>query len=121
VARHSHKRVRSKGVTLSATHAGAVAASTATFAPPCAIYFAAFRLMHRCQETQWPHVVRSALIPVTTGLIIASGIVMAQAAGITWAAVAVTGGAAVVMLTTRLNPFWLLTVGGVLGGLGLLV
>jgi hypothetical protein len=47
---------------------------------------------------------------VTTGLIIASGIVMAQAAGITWAAIAVTGAAAVVMLTTRLNP--LLALGG---------
>ena len=45
---------------------------------------------------------------------------MAQAAGITWVAVAVTGGAAVIMLTTRLNPLWLLAVGGVLGGFGLL-
>ena len=43
---------------------------------------------------------------------------MAQAAGITWVAVAVTGGAAVIMLTTRLNPLWLLAVGGVLGGFG---
>ena len=101
--------------------AGALAAATATFAPPCAIYFAAFRLMHRFQEAHWQRVLRSALIPVTSGLIIASGIVMAQAAGITWAAVAVTGGAAVIMLTTRLNPLWLLAVGGVLGGFGLLV
>jgi len=61
------------------------------------------------------------LVPVTTGLIIASGLVTAQAAGITWAAVAVTGGAAVVMLTTRLNPLWLLAAGGVLGGLDFLV
>ena len=62
--------------------AGALAAATATFAPPCAIYFAAFHLMHRFQEAHWQRVIRSALIPVTTGLIIASGIVMAQAAGI---------------------------------------
>jgi chromate transporter len=67
--------------------AGALA--TATFAPPCAIYFAAFRLMRRFQEARWQRVMRSALIPVTTGLIIASGLVMAQAAGITWAAIAV--------------------------------
>jgi hypothetical protein len=53
--------------------------------------------------------------------------VMAQAAGITWAAIAVIGGAAVVMLTTRLNPLWRLAAGGwrlaaggVLGGLDLL-
>jgi len=64
-------------------------------------------------------VLRSALVPVTTGLIIASGIVMAEAAGITWAAVAATGAAAVVTLTTR-NPLWLLAAGGALGGLGLL-
>jgi chromate transporter len=101
--------------------AGALAASTATFAPPCAMYFAAFRLMRRFQEAHWQRVLRSALIPVTTGLIIASGIVMAQAAGITWTAVAVTGAAVVAMLTTRLNPLWLLAAGGALGGLGLLV
>jgi chromate transporter len=101
--------------------AGALAAATATFAPPCAIYFAAFRLMRRFQEARWQRVMRFALIPVTTGLIIASGLVMAQAAGITWAAIATTGAAAIVMLTTRLNPLWLLTAGGVLGGLGFLV
>jgi chromate transporter len=45
---------------------------------------------------------------------------MAQAAGITWTAVSVTGAAVVAMLTTRLNPLWLLAAGGALGGLGLL-
>ena len=100
--------------------AGALAASTATFAPPCVIYFTAFHLLRRFQEAHWQRVLRSALVPVTTGLIIASGIVMAEAAGITWAAVAATGAAAVVTLTTRLNPLWLLAAGGALGGLGLL-
>jgi hypothetical protein len=52
--------------------------------------------------------------------IIASGIVMAQAASITWAAMAVTGAAAIVMLTTRLDPLWLLAARGALGGLRLL-
>jgi chromate transporter len=73
------------------------------------------------QEAHWQRVLRSALVPVTTGLITASGIVMAQGAGITWAAIAVTGAAAIVMLTKRLNPLWLLAAGGVLGGLGFLV
>jgi chromate transporter len=78
-------------------------------------------LLHRFQEARRQRVLRSALIPVTTGLIIASGLVMAQAAGITWAAIAVTSAAAIVMLTTRLNPLWLLVAGGALGGLDLLV
>jgi hypothetical protein len=59
--------------------------------------------MHRFQDAHWQYVLRSALIPVTTGLIIASGIVMAQATGITWTAIAVTGAAAVVMLTAALS------------------
>jgi len=46
---------------------------------------------------------------------------MAQAAGTTWTAIAVTSAAAIVMLTTRLNPLWLLAAGGALGGLGFLV
>jgi chromate transporter len=77
--------------------------------------------MRRFQEARWQCVLRSALIPVTTGLIIASGLVMAQATGVTWTATAVTGAAAIVMLTTRLNPLWLLAAGGALGGLGFLV
>jgi chromate transporter len=101
--------------------AGALAASTATFVPPCAIYFGAFRLMDRFREAHWQRVLRSALVPVTAGLIIASGIVMAEAAGVTWGAIAVTGSAAIVMLTTRVNPLWLLAAGGALGGLGFLV
>jgi chromate transporter len=77
--------------------------------------------MHRFQEAHWQRVLRSALIPVTISLIIASGIVMAQAAGTTWAAIAVTGAVAVVMLTTCLNPLWLLAAGGALRGLDFLV
>ena len=46
---------------------------------------------------------------------------MPQAASSSWGAIAVTGAAAIVMLTTRLNPLWLLAAGGALGGLGLLV
>jgi chromate transporter len=99
---------------------GALASATATFAPPCAMYFAAFRLWDRFREARWQRVVRSGLAPVTVGLIIASGIVMARAADSGWPAAALTVAAAVVMLTTRLNPLWLLLAGGGLGGLGLL-
>jgi chromate transporter len=45
--------------------------------------------------------------------------VMAQAAAAGWVAMAVTAAAALAMLTTRINPLWLLAAGGVLGGLGI--
>jgi chromate transporter len=99
---------------------GAIASSTATFAPPCAIYFAAFRLWDRFRDAGWQRSVRTGLAPVTVGLIMASGIVMGRAADTSWPAVAMSIAAFGLLLTTRLNPIWLLAAGGMLGGLGVL-
>ena len=51
---------------------------------------------------------------------ISSGAVMAGAADVDWQAAAVTIAAVTLMLSTRLNPLWMLLAGGTLGGLGLL-
>jgi len=59
---------------------GALAGAAATFAPPRAIYYAAFRLWNRFRDARWQRSVRAGLAPVTVGLIMASGIVMARAA-----------------------------------------
>ena len=76
--------------------------------------------MHRFRGARWQDILKRGLVPVTIGLIVASGIVMAQASATGWAAMAVTAAAAVAMLTTRYNPLWLLAAGGVLGSLGIL-
>ena len=99
---------------------GAVASATATFAPPCAIYFGAFRLWDRFRDAGRQQSVRVGLAPVIVGLVIASGIAMGRAADTGWPAVALSVAAAVLLLATRLNPIWLLAAGGALGGLGLL-
>jgi chromate transporter len=39
---------------------GAIASSTATFAPPCAIYFATFRLWDRFRDAGWQRSARAA-------------------------------------------------------------
>ena len=99
---------------------GALASAFATFGPPCAIYFAAYRLWDRSRGAPWQHIVRIGLVPVTVGLVIGSGVVMARAADAELQAVAVTVAAAVLMLQTRINPLLMLLAGGALGGLGLL-
>jgi chromate transporter len=99
---------------------GAVASAFATFGPPCAMYFGAYRVWDRFRNAPWQRIVRLGLVPVTMGLVIASGTVMARAADAGWRAAAVTIAAAAITLTTRLNPLWLLLAGGALGGLGLL-
>ena len=99
---------------------GAIASAFATFGPPCTIYFASYRLWDRFREARWQPVVRSGLVPVTIGLVIASGTVMAGAADTGWPALSVTVAAIVLMLSTRINPVWMLLGGGILGGVGLL-
>jgi chromate transporter len=84
------------------------------------MYFAAYRLWDRFRAAPWQRIVRNGLVPVTVGLVIASGTVMARTADIEWQFVAVTIAAAVLMIRTRVNPFLLLLAGGALGGLGLL-
>ena len=99
---------------------GAVASACATFGPPCAIYFGAYRLWYRFRNAEWQPIVRRGLVPVTAGLVVASGLVMAGAAIAEWQAAGLTVVAAALMLTTRINPLWLLLAGGVSCGLGFL-
>jgi chromate transporter len=99
---------------------GAIASAFATFGPPCAIYFAAYRLWDRFRDAPWQSIVRRGLVPVTMGIVIASGAVMARAADTGWRTAIVTIVAAAITLATRLNPMWMLLVSGALGGLGLL-
>jgi chromate transporter len=99
---------------------GAVVSAFATFGPPCSIYFVAYRMWDRFRHARWQEIVRRGLIPVTLGLVVASGTVMARAADAGWQAAALTAIAAILMLGTRMNPLWVLFAGGALGGLGLL-
>ena len=69
---------------------GAVASAFATFGPPCVIYFAAYRLWDRFRNAPWQRIVRLGLVPVTMGLVVASGTVMARAADTGWRAAAVS-------------------------------
>jgi chromate transporter len=98
----------------------AIAAALATFVPPCAMYYLSYRLWYRFRDLPWQRIVRRGLAPLTIGLVIAGGYVMARSAAIGWQSVAITAAAMALMLGTRLNPLWILTAGGVLGGLGLL-
>jgi chromate transporter len=99
---------------------GAVVSVLATAGPPCVMYFVAYRLWYRFRAAAWQSVVRGGLVPVTVGLIIASGVVMARAADPDWRAAIVTVTATVLMLQRRIDPVVMLMAGGALGGLGLL-
>ena len=98
----------------------AIASALATFVPPCVLAHAAFRFWDRFREMAWQQRVRRGLAPVTTGLIIAGGYVMARTGGSGWLSLTVTAAVVALMLATRINPLWLVAAGGALGGLGAL-
>jgi chromate transporter len=100
--------------------AGAIASALATFGPPCAMYYVSYRLWDRFRDMPWQRIVRRALAPLTIGLVIAGGYVMARTGDVGWPSVAITAAAVALMLRTRINPLWILMAGGALGALGLL-
>ncbi|MBV9829301.1 MAG: chromate transporter [Alphaproteobacteria bacterium] len=98
---------------------GALAGSTAIAVPACTTYYLGYRLWNRFHGFTWQSVARASLVPLTCGLIVAGGTVMAQTADKSWPAVAISVAAALLLLTTRLNPLWMLAAAGALGASGL--
>lgn len=98
---------------------GALAAAGATAIPPCVLYFVSYRLWDRFRDAPWQKVARASLAPLTFGLVVAGGTVMAEAVDNGWASVTVTAAAAILLLATRLNPMWMLGGAAALGALGL--
>jgi len=99
---------------------GAIASALATFGPPCTMYYLAYHLWERFHDRPWQRIARRGLVPLTIGLVIAGGYIMASSAALGWQSVAVTAAAAALMLWSRLNPLWILALGGAVGGVGLL-
>ncbi len=109
-------------VTLIGYHvAGIAGALVATFAMCCpSAVFAYFisTALRQSSHLSWPAILQAALVPISIGLMCASGLVLTLTSDRTWVAAAITIGAAVLALATRLNPLWMLFVGGVLGFAG---
>jgi chromate transporter len=97
---------------------GALAATAAICGPATLIAYVVTRLSTQWQHLRWFKTLRSGLVPVTTGLMIASAWLLTAAAGSSALSYAITAVTALVMLTTRINPLWLLAVAGGMGVAG---
>jgi chromate transporter len=84
------------------------------------IAYVATRLSTQWQHLRWFKLLRSGLVPLTTGLMIASAWLLTAASAQSILGYVVTAATAVVMLTTRINPLWLLALAGGAGATGLL-
>ncbi|MGC1562575.1 MAG: chromate transporter, partial [Bradyrhizobium sp.] len=98
---------------------GALVATIAMCLPTAVLAFFVSRFLARSSHARWPAIVQAALVPLSIGLMGASGFILAQTSDRTAVAVFITVGAAVLAAATRLNPFWMLLAGGCLGFAGL--
>ena len=99
---------------------GALVATLAMCLPTALLAYGVSHFLGRSSHARWPAIVQAALVPLSIGLMAASGLVLGLASDRTWVAAMVTIGAAVAASLTRLNPLWLLLAGGVLGFAGVI-
>jgi chromate transporter len=99
---------------------GALAATLAMCVPTAALAYFVSRWLARSGQSRWPAIIQTSLVPLSIGLMAASALIVARAADQTWAAAFATIAAAVLAASTRLNPLWILVIGGCLGFAGVI-
>jgi chromate transporter len=99
---------------------GGLIATLAMCVPTAVLAYGVSHLLTRSSHARWPALIQAALVPLSIGLMGASGLILALTSDRTWAAALVTSGAAVLASATRLNPVWLLLAGGCLGFAGVI-
>lgn len=97
--------------------AGALVALAGICLPAAALAWWVGGLWDRFRDAPWRTLVQRALLPVTTGLVLAGGYVLAAPEGLDWRNALIAGASAAALCATRVNPLWILTGGGVAGAL----
>jgi chromate transporter len=99
---------------------GALVATLAMCVPTAVLALIVSRFLTRSSQSRWPSIIQAALVPLSIGLMGASGFILARTSDHTVVAILVTVGAAVLASVTKLNPLWMLVAGGCLGFAGLI-
>jgi chromate transporter len=98
---------------------GALVATLAMCAPTAILAYYVSRFLARSSHSRWPAIIQTSLVPLSIGLMAASGLVLAISADRNWAGGLLTAVAAGLAFATRLNPLWILLAGAVVGFAGL--
>ena len=98
--------------------AGAIVALLAMCGPSSVLTYAFTRVWDRFRDAPLRIAIQRALAPVTVGLVLSSGYVLARTADHGVLAYAITGLTATLVLTTRWHPLWMLAAAAGLGALG---
>ena len=98
---------------------GALVATVAICLPTSVLTYAVAHVWNRFRGAPLRAAIQRGLAPVTVGLVLASGYVLARTTDEGWIAYALTAVTALLALNTRWHPVWFLAVAGALGAFGL--
>lgn len=95
--------------------AGAALGPLAMCLPSSVLTLLLGRLWHRFREAPWRVRIAAGLVPVSVGLVLSSGAVLAGDQDTSLMALALTTATVIVTVATKLNPLWCLGAAGLLG------
>lgn len=97
---------------------GALASTAAMCGPSSLVAFWVGRVAHRFRHSPIRSIIQNGIAPITIGMVLASGYLLADAADHNWPAYGLTAATVLVALKKRLNPLWLLGAGALVGMTG---
>lgn len=98
---------------------GAVVATLAMCVPSGLLSCAVVTAFERARGAPWQAKLRRALAPITIGLVLSSGWVLARASDSDWLGIAITAGTVAILLRAKFNPIWLIGGAALLGLAGI--
>ena len=98
---------------------GALVATAAMCAPSCTLSDFVARVWQRLRDAPWRRAVEMGLAPITIGLMLSTGYLLARGAYTGWLGCRRAHRGDALVLWTRVNPLWLLALGALLGLAGL--
>jgi chromate transporter len=97
--------------------AGALVATVSVCLPSGVLAYGAGQVWHRFRGAPWRAAIQNGLAPLTVGLVLATGYILARAADQTIAGVVVTAGTVALVMVTKVHPLLILGAAGVLGAM----
>ncbi|MHB8575193.1 MAG: chromate transporter [Dehalococcoidia bacterium] len=94
---------------------GALVALLAMFVPVGIVAFLAGQHWDRLRASPWRTAVQKGIAPVTVGLLLAGGYTLVRSAATDVSAAVITVVAALLLLSRRLNPAYIVVIGGIAG------
>lgn len=98
---------------------GALAATLAFCLPSSLLTFHLFRAWQNFRGEAWVSAIERGMAPLTVGLVCASGYLVTRGANDSITAYVMTTVTVVILLSTRINPLWLIAGGALAGAAGL--